>query len=75
MTTCTQCFGTKWLDANGSPCDPWRFNGCYPSWAVAGAAPCSRCRGTGEEPREALYSHATEREAELAIDKLEAIAR
>lgn len=84
MTTCTQCFGTKQLDAFGCPYGflglvcidvmPARF--CPGSTELmATVSTCPRCEGSGEEPARALYSYACEREAEFALDKLEAIAR
>jgi hypothetical protein len=66
VVTCSQCFGTKQLDDRGYP---WTGQ---PAFDISD---CPRCRGTGEEPRSALYSFAVEREAEFALDKLEGIAR
>ena len=66
MTVCTQCFGTKHLDDRGFP---WRGQ---PAFDIVD---CPRCSGTGEEPASALYSYATERTAELELDRLEAIAK
>lgn len=68
---CTQCFGTKELDDLGFPASSGARGIQLPYHIVI----CPRCRGTGEEPRDALYSCKVEREAESAIDKLEAIAR